>query len=257
MHQGFDALSTREKDTLRLLLNGHDAKSIARNLDLSVHTVNERLREARRKLGVSSSREAARRLAEAERLGHDFLADKQLRVGGVAAAVTEDEHPSRRWGAGASLAWLGGGMLIMSLIIAAVALSSAFHANSDPRASPAIMTASTASDRVGLKSALAWLALVDDRHWDKSWDAAGALFKSAIQKAPWASTIQSVKEPLGPVSSRSLQTDTRTNSLPGVPVGEYEVLQFQTNFARKPNAVETIFLAREGSSWKVVGYFIR
>lgn len=49
-------LSAREKEALRLLLVGHDAKSIANTLGLSVHTINDRLRDARRKLGVSSSR---------------------------------------------------------------------------------------------------------------------------------------------------------------------------------------------------------
>ncbi|WP_313538783.1 helix-turn-helix transcriptional regulator [Sphingomonas sp.] len=61
-----NALTKGEKTTLRLLLAGHDAKLIARELGLSVHTVNERLRDARRKLGVASSREAARRLAESD-----------------------------------------------------------------------------------------------------------------------------------------------------------------------------------------------
>jgi DNA-binding CsgD family transcriptional regulator len=55
----FWALTEREKQTLRLIVRGHDAKSIARSLDLSVHTINERLRDARRKMAVSSSREAA------------------------------------------------------------------------------------------------------------------------------------------------------------------------------------------------------
>lgn len=66
MSEPLKSLSEREQDTLRLLLAGHDAKSIARDLGLSVHTVNDRLREARRKLGVSSSREAARLLGQAE-----------------------------------------------------------------------------------------------------------------------------------------------------------------------------------------------
>ena len=44
-------LSEREKEALRLLLVGHDAKSIATMLGLSVHTINDRLRDARRKLG--------------------------------------------------------------------------------------------------------------------------------------------------------------------------------------------------------------
>lgn len=66
MDNELQTLSGREVEVLRLLLAGHDAKSAARLLDLSVHTVNERLRHARRKLGVSSSREAARLLAQAE-----------------------------------------------------------------------------------------------------------------------------------------------------------------------------------------------
>ena len=78
MRERFGAVSEREKETLRLLLCGHDAKSIALTLGLSVHTVNERLREARRKLGVGSSREAARLLAQVESQGTNFLGDKQI-----------------------------------------------------------------------------------------------------------------------------------------------------------------------------------
>src|SRR5690349_20429086 len=62
----FWALTEKEKQTLRLIVRGHDAKSMARSLGLSVHTINERLRDARRKMAVSSSREAARLLLEAE-----------------------------------------------------------------------------------------------------------------------------------------------------------------------------------------------
>ena len=60
--EGFGALTEKEKQTLRLIVRGHDAKSVARSLGLSVHTINERLRDARRKMAVSSSREAARLL---------------------------------------------------------------------------------------------------------------------------------------------------------------------------------------------------
>ena len=71
-----DALTPKEKETLRLILRGHDAKSSARALDLSVHTVNGRLRDARRKLGVTSSKEAARLLLADE--GPEFLAGESL-----------------------------------------------------------------------------------------------------------------------------------------------------------------------------------
>ena len=76
------ALTEKEKQTLRLMVRGHDAKSIARSLDLSVHTINERLRDARRKLAVSSSREAARLLLEVEGDGSapipEMSADKTI-----------------------------------------------------------------------------------------------------------------------------------------------------------------------------------
>src|SRR5690606_10279974 len=125
MNEGFEALTEREKETLRLLLAGHDAKSIARELGLSVHTINERLREARRKLGVSSSREAARLLGEADRPPPNSLGDNGLGVAGAGATVSK-----RPQGGGHSLAWLSGGMLIMSLIIAGVVLASVLQGSS-------------------------------------------------------------------------------------------------------------------------------
>ena len=66
MAEGVQDLTEREREVLRLLLAGHTAKSAASELDLSVHTINDHLREARKKLGVSSSREAARILGDEE-----------------------------------------------------------------------------------------------------------------------------------------------------------------------------------------------
>ncbi|WP_082745676.1 helix-turn-helix transcriptional regulator [Erythrobacter sp. CCH5-A1] len=58
------ALSEKELEILRLLAGGHTVKSIAAQLGRSEAAINERLREARRKTGVGSSRELARMLAE-------------------------------------------------------------------------------------------------------------------------------------------------------------------------------------------------
>lgn len=55
-----DALNERELEILRLLAGGHTVKSIAAQLERSEASINERLREARRKTGVGSSRELAR-----------------------------------------------------------------------------------------------------------------------------------------------------------------------------------------------------
>jgi DNA-binding NarL/FixJ family response regulator len=56
-------LSEAQKECLRLVHAGYEGKEIARLLELSPGAVVERLRAARRTLGVGSSREAARLLA--------------------------------------------------------------------------------------------------------------------------------------------------------------------------------------------------
>lgn len=55
-------LSDREMEVLRLLVAGHTVKTIAARLGRSETSINERLRSARRKTGVGSSRELARLL---------------------------------------------------------------------------------------------------------------------------------------------------------------------------------------------------
>jgi DNA-binding CsgD family transcriptional regulator len=55
-------LTDRELEILRLLVAGHTVKTIAARLGRSETSINERLRSARRKTGVGSSRELARLL---------------------------------------------------------------------------------------------------------------------------------------------------------------------------------------------------
>lgn len=59
-----EKLTAREIEILRLLTAGHTVKSIAVRLGRSEASINERLRDARRKTGVGSSRELARLLEE-------------------------------------------------------------------------------------------------------------------------------------------------------------------------------------------------
>jgi DNA-binding CsgD family transcriptional regulator len=56
-------LTESQKQCLRLVHEGYEAKEIARNLLISPSAVVERLRAARRSLGAQTSREAARMLA--------------------------------------------------------------------------------------------------------------------------------------------------------------------------------------------------
>jgi DNA-binding CsgD family transcriptional regulator len=59
-------LSVAERQALRMLADGHTVKSMAHTIGSTPAAINERLREARRKTGVGSSRELARSLKAQE-----------------------------------------------------------------------------------------------------------------------------------------------------------------------------------------------
>jgi DNA-binding CsgD family transcriptional regulator len=257
MSEGFQALSEREKETLRLLLSGHDIKSIAAVMGLSVHTVNERLRDSRRKLGASSSRQAARILADAEHGAPKFSGDKESGVASATAGAAKLEHSHRTPGRGQSIAWLAGGMLIMSLVIASAVISLLPRGGGKTLAeAPAHMDSVAPNTSESAGSARAWLALVDGHNWKDSWSTAGAELRSHVPQGQWASMMPSVASTMGPPTSRALQKVIKTTSVPGLPDGQYEILQFATHFAKQGDAMELMTLARESSGWKVDGYRI-
>lgn len=261
-HPGIQELTEKEKEALRLLLEGHDAKSSAGELDLSVHTINDRLRNARRKLGVSSSREAARILGDAEGQTPQFAAPETFGMGDSDAPDdTAVLTNTRRAGAFRST-WLAGGMLVMSILIAAAVIAFTVTGDDAPRASndaePAAQAATENPDAAeSLPRAKAFIAELDAGDWSGSWEVAGVMFQSAASAEEWAETVEPVREPLGAVKSRQLTNVNRVSTLPGAPEGDYEVLQFRTVFSARPGELtETIVMTMGRDGWEVAGYFV-
>ena len=245
---GLEELTDKEKETLRLIVRGHDAKSMASELSLSVHTINERLREARRKLGVTSSREAGRLLFEHEGADHQNLADKHL---GEAPRPVGDQFPASpapgRW-ARPRLALVTAGVLIMLTIIAALALANQ-TTTSPPRPVPA---ETAASDRVIEDSARRWLSLVDGGQWQASFEAAGRSFREVNTVSGWTDASNRARTPLGQVLSRELVEVKYVNA----PPRGYRSVAFFTTFSDGGEAIEMVTLEREANDWRVVGYVI-
>ncbi len=241
---GIEALTEKEKETLRLLVSGHDAKSMATLLGLSVHTVNERLRDARRKLAVSSSREAARQLRASEDRTPEILGDKALGEAAAAPGVEETTASAGTRRMGRPSGWIAGG-LIMSFALALFAFVSLSGRADTPAAAPA--TAPAESPAVA--AALGWLALVDRGDWNGSWEATGQAFKALNTAETWTRVARQVQGPMGAVKSRVLLSE---ETVPAPPYG-YQMVKFRTDYANKTGAVETLSLVREGGSWRVVG----
>lgn len=103
-----------------------------------------------------------------------------------------------------------------------------------------------------------WLALVDAGDYQKSWQQSANLFQGAVTPQAWASAAQAVRAPLGPIQSRSVESATYTDKLPGAPDGKYVVIKYKSIFAHKASAVETVTsLNDKDGSWRVSGYYVR
>lgn len=247
---GYLALTEKEKQTLRLIVRGHDAKSIARSLDLSVHTINERLRDARRKLAVSSSREAARLLLDTESETPYSLGD--ARIGEAATARVVDQNvapivgvrPKRRF------AWITIGAVLMTFALGFLALAALPQLAAAPVPSP--VDAAQPADPAVVDAARQWLLLVDQGRWDDSYRATARSFRELNTSQVWANASERVRTPLGAMIARTL---IGQENLPAPPHG-YEVVKFRTTFANKADAVETVTLDREDGVWRVVGVTI-
>ncbi len=245
MAEGYQALSEKEKQALRLLLGGHDAKSMASHLGLSVHTINERLREARRKLSVSSSKAAARIVRDAE-AAPQSAGDKDLGDAGAGAQVqTLDPgpgHSQRR------AAWTIGGFAMIALFVAALVLAS-----SEPAAPPAqaASAAAAVAESDASRAARDWLALVDARKWPESWAATAASFRAVNTVANWQAAAEQVHARLGPALSRELLSDFDTPSS-----NDVRAVRFRTMFPNNQVKTETLSLNQEGGHWRVAGIYV-
>lgn len=250
MSSAVSSLTEKEKQALRLLVNGYDAKSMARQLGLSVHTVNERLREARRKMAVSSSREAARKLRELEGTSPEFLAPKSFGDAPGSDTAPQAAPPAQRRPVRHPVGWIAGA-IFMTLSLALIALSALSGAVDEPR-SAATTTTSPAAETDAVRAARAWLALVDAADWQRSWDATSRTFQSLNTAGRWAEVAASIQTPLGANIAHELVSE---DFVPAPPSG-YQLIKFKSRYANKPETTLTLTLEKENERWKVSGVML-
>jgi hypothetical protein len=104
---------------------------------------------------------------------------------------------------------------------------------------PTLILASIEIDATARLAATEWLQKIDTANYSGSWEQAASIFKAAVSVQAWEKAAQSVRAPLGTLRKRGEKSATATKSLPGVPDGNYVVLQYDTVFENKAAAVET------------------
>jgi hypothetical protein len=102
------------------------------------------------------------------------------------------------------------------------------------------------------------LAQIDSGNYAKSWKEASAYFRGALTEKAWTDALNGTRKPLGKLVSRKLTKTQNAQSLPGAPDGNYAVMQFDTSFINKKDAVETVtFMQEKDGQWKAAGYYIK
>ena len=78
--------------------------------------------------------------------------------------------------------------------------------------------------------------------------------KASAEK--WAQKAKTDRDPLGAMTSRTLKDVKLTKTLAGMRDGQYATVRYDTAFAHKAAAVESVTLVSEGGAWSVIGYSI-
>ena len=143
--------------------------------------------------------------------------------------------------------------ILVGVVVLALGSSGRAHEPAPDHADEALRDTTSA-----MTSASSWLGLVDGAKYGESWEVAAKLFREATTRAGWVKAVAAARAPLGKVLARKLKGSERRTSLPGAPDGEYVVIQFNTSFANKKYAVETVTPMRDADgTWRVSGYFVR
>jgi hypothetical protein len=101
-----------------------------------------------------------------------------------------------------------------------------------------------------------WLILLDDQNYADAYGQMAAAARDKAGKDDWVGKVSGIRTPLGAVSSRSLKDVKLTKTMPGMRNGQYAVVRYDSNFAHKAAAVETITLVSEKGAWAVAGYSV-
>lgn len=141
---------------------------------------------------------------------------------------------------------------ILSTLLLCTAAPQAFAQAPKPGATvgPAKKSTVSASTPAPDDRARQWLVLVDDKNYAQSWSEAGKSFQNRQKVDAWATAAGGLRTPLGAVASRDLKSIDLGRS-------NVAVIRYDTVFAHKAAAVETVTLSFDNGGWSVTDYSVK
>jgi Protein of unknown function (DUF4019) len=107
------------------------------------------------------------------------------------------------------------------------------------------------------RQALGFLGYLDDGRFADSYAYTGMLLRAKADSGAYAAQIQKARAGTGALQARELIDAAYNTSVEGAPQGQYVILHYHSNFANRPDTVETITLALAKGYWRVDGYYIK
>jgi len=120
----------------------------------------------------------------------------------------------------------------------------------------ALMTAATPAEDEASAAGQKWLALLDDLKYGESWSQAGSMFRDEVNQDQWVAVLKRLREPMGPMISRTAARIDFVKTLRGAPDGDYAIIHFTTSFKNKSGVTERLTLVKEGGRWQAAAYAI-
>ena len=95
-----------------------------------------------------------------------------------------------------------------------------------------------------------WLTLIDDSNYTAGIEQMGPqTAKGSIE------ALSRLREPLGAMATRNLKEIRLEKTHPGLPEGQYAVVRYDSTFANRAKATETLTLAMlKSGAWTVIAY---
>ena len=144
----------------------------------------------------------------------------------------------------------GGFLLLLALTGCRVSFSPG------PQADLPKPTAGTASQQAeAADAARQYLALIDDKEYEKTWDRAGSALRATTNKFMWTGVLKASSKAIGSAAQREIEGFGFTTQIDAaVPVGDYVMVQFKSK-SGNTTLTEKVVMQKEQGSWKIIGYF--
>ena len=111
-----------------------------------------------------------------------------------------------------------------------------------------------AAQQAALAASEPWLALIDAGDYAEARRTAAPLFRELESAEAWDAKVREYRDPLGPLESRAIRTNTYFTDPWNAPSGAYAVLVFDSQW--EGGAIhEVVNMQRQADgSWLVAGY---